>query len=334
MRSLSKYIPPIIILTLTSIFLFDCSKNEAPVKFPTGIFPDTVLNLEGLNSSFDDYNSTTNEITGSLPLIFSSNRKSSGQQFDLEQGLITFKFNKSDGTFSFNTSMTHDEFLTKLITTSETAGNDFGPYRTFSTDDGLEYLILASENSEGNLDLTYCKNLPPYGTILPDVSGPFPIKLLNSSYDDAYLCFNLRLDTAYFTSNPEGNFDIWLKARPSGKNIDQWFDSDYSTALKVDSINSSGDDKCPMVYNQLMVFTSNRPGGYGGYDLYYSLFKNGNWNSPVNFGAKINTSYDEYRPLIGYHTDFSNIFMIFSSNRPGGLGGFDLYFTGIEFPSK
>ena len=79
-----------------------------------------------------------------------------------------------------------------------------------------------------------------------------------------------------------------------------------------------------------MIFTSNRPGGYGGYDLYYSVFKNGKWSSPVNFGPDINTSSDEYRPVIGYHPDFTNKFMIFSSNRPGGKGGFDLYFTGVD----
>ena len=65
-----------------------------------------------------------------------------------------------------------------------------------------------------------------------------------------------------------------------------------------------------------MVFTSNRPGGFGGYDLYYSVFKNGKWSSPVNFGPRINTASDEYRPLIGYHPDFTNIYMIFSSDRP------------------
>ena len=116
--------------------------------------------------------------------------------------------------------------------------------------------------------------------------------------------------------------------------IGAWFNSDYTASQKVDSINSSSDDKCPMVYNKFMVFTSDRPGGYGGFDLYYSVFRNGNWSSPVNFGPKINTSSDEYRPLIGYHSDFSNIYMIFSSDRPGGKGGFDLYFTGIDIPAK
>lgn len=333
-KSIGSSILLIIIIMIISIFLVNCKKTENNVKFPLGTFPDTVLNLEGLNSPYDDYNSALLEISGTLPLIFSSNRKSSGGQFDLEQGLITFSFNRSDGSFQLTTGMTQDPFLSNLITAAVTPGNDFGPYRVYSSIDGLEYLILASENSEGNLDLRYCTNMPQYGSNVPAINGPYPVNLVNSAYNDAYLSFNLNLDTAYFNSDADGNFDIYVKAKPEGMAISDWFNSDFSPSAKVDGINSPYDDKCPMVYKNLMVFTSNRPGGYGGYDLYYSVLKNGSWTSPVNLGPEINTSSDEYRPLLGNHSDFTNIFMIFSSDRTGGKGGFDLYFTGLVVPSQ
>jgi hypothetical protein len=79
----------------------------------------------------------------------------------------------------------------------------------------------------------------------------------------------------------------------------------------------------------LLVFSSDRPGGFGGYDLYYSQKTSNGWTEPVNFGPKINSEFDEYRPVVSDHPDFANRLMIFSSNRPGGLGGFDLYFVGI-----
>jgi hypothetical protein len=322
----------ITIMLLASMFIIDCKKDEAQVKFPHGIFPDTVVNLQGLNSPYDDYNSTAFQLTGGLPLIFSSNRKSSGGQFDLEQGLITFTFDQTNGNFSLIAGMSQDPFLDELITAAVTPRDDLGPYRNFSSEDGFEYFVFSNENIIGNLDLIYFKNRPLYVNTLPDIDGPHQVKLLNTSYDDAYLCFDLNLDSAYFISNIDGNFDIYVKTRPEGKDVGTWFDSDYSPSAKVDSINSPDDDKCPMIFKNLMIFTSNRPGGYGGYDLYYSLFRNGNWSSPVNFGPRINTSADEYRPIIGYHPDFTNIYMIFSSNRPGGVGGFDLYFTGIEVP--
>ena len=49
------------------------------------------------------------------------------------------------------------------------------------------------------------------------------------------------------------------------------------------------------------------------------------------WGRNINTSSNEYSPVIGFHPDFTNKYMIFSSDRPGGKGGYDLYFTGVDF---
>jgi hypothetical protein len=66
-----------------------------------------------------------------------------------------------------------------------------------------------------------------------------------------------------------------------------------------------------------------------GFDLYYSLFTDGTWSVPVNFSEEINSAYDEYRPVTIHNDAFANNLMIFSSNRPGGKGGFDLYHVGI-----
>lgn len=326
----------ILSLSILSILicLTDCKKSENPVKFPQGTFPDSVINLADINSAYDDYNTSLYQLTCDLPVIFSSNRKSSGGQFDLEQAKISFTFDQTNGKFNFGADMTTDLFLDKLINKAQTAGNDFGPYRLYSTLDGYEYLILSSVNGEGNLDLFYLKNIPVFGSNLPDIFGPYPIKLLNTSSDDAYICFDSDLDSAYFASNIDGNFDIFLHKRPANMDISSWFNLDYSGSTRVDSINSTSEDICPMIFKNIMVFASNRPGGLGGFDLYYSVFRNGNWSSPVNLGPGINTSSDEYRPVIGYEPDFTNLFMMFSSNRPGGKGGFDLYFTGIEFPEK
>jgi hypothetical protein len=288
--------------------------------------------MTDINSAYDDYNLALYQLYGNAPIVFSSNRKSSGGQFDLEQGNISFIFDQTNGSFGLEADMTDDAFLDKLINKAKTPGNDFGPYRMYSSLDGFEYLLLSSVNGEGNLDLFYFKNRPVYGSGLPDIDGPYPIKLLNTSSDDAYICFDSNLDSAYFVSNRDGNFDIFLHKRPTDKEIADWFDLDYAVSTKVDSVNSSSEDKCPLVFRKVMVFTSNRPGGLGGFDLYYSVFRNGKWSSPVNLGPGINTSSDEYRPVIGYHPDFTNLFMMFSSNRPGGKGGFDLYFTGVEFP--
>lgn len=314
-----------------SVFLVDCKKTDNPIKFPKGIFPDSVMAVSDINSPYDDYNIALYQLDGTFPIIYSSNRKSSGGQFDLEQASISITFDQTTGVFGFSSIMTSDVFLDKLINKAKTAGNDYGPYRLFSTLDGFEYLLLASANGTNNLDLYYLKNQPSTLTFIPDVTGPLPIKLMNTVADDAYLCFNSSQDTAYFSSNKDGNFDIFYLKRPAGKDLSTWFNSNYATPVNTDSVNSADEDKCPFILKKIMAFASNRAGGYGGYDLYYCIMKGGKWSSPVNMGPTINTSSDEYRPVIGFHPDFKNNYIMFSSNRPGGKGGFDIYFTGIDF---
>ncbi len=79
-----------------------------------------------------------------------------------------------------------------------------------------------------------------------------------------------------------------------------------------------------------LVFSSDRPGGFGETDLYYSVRANGKWGIPVNFGPKINTSgKEEFAFLTDQH--FNGQYLIFSSKGRFGNGGFDLYYT--RFPS-
>ncbi|HXB40765.1 MAG TPA: OmpA family protein [Bacteroidia bacterium] len=71
-----------------------------------------------------------------------------------------------------------------------------------------------------------------------------------------------------------------------------------------------------------LYFTSNRPGGYGGRDLYISKKTPvGDWAKAVNMGAAINTPYDEDAPFI--HADGTTF--SFSSNAHNTMGGFDIF---------
>jgi hypothetical protein len=118
-------------------------------------------------------------------------------------------------------------------------------------------------------------------------------------------------------------FNIWSATYASDISASALAEGRIEKIEKIEVLSSAYDDKCPFFKDNLLVFASNRPGGFGGYDLWYSRYLNGSWSSPVNLGEKINSAYDEFRPvkfeLIGYEL------MIFSSNRPEGKGGFDLY---------
>jgi hypothetical protein len=339
MKYLLKGICSWFIFSALTISSGSCKKTENPIRYPKGTFPDSTFVLTDLNSAADDYNDLnsvfesintySHELFGDITLVFTSNR-SGGLKTDLMQGIMTFSFNQTDGTFGIGSEMTTDAFLTSLLSKANTSGNDLGPYRLFSSADGYEFLLLSSENAGGNLDFYFLKNLPAYGSNVPAVYGPFPASLLNTSSDEAYICFNTNKDTAYFSSNSGGNFDIYLERKPAESSLETWLNSAYSAPVKADSVNSTSNDNSPYVFKKIMVFASDRPGGMGGSDLYYSVFKNGKWNSPVNFGPGINTSSDETRPELCAHTTFTNYILIFSSNRPGGKGGYDIYSRGVS----
>jgi hypothetical protein len=300
-------------------------KKTTTTKYLHGIFPDSISVLTDINSTYDDMD----ENLYLQSLIFSSKRTSSGSRYDFVQGSVSYTWDQDKGIFGLESDMTTDSFLTKLLAAVNGSGDKSGPCRLYSSTDGYEYLIFSKANGSGNLDFYFTKNRPVASSTLPDIIGPETAVLLNTSGDDAYICFDTNQDTMYFSSSAGGNFDIYQKSRSLDTALSVWFSKPFRPLVKVDSINSTGDDKCPCVYKKILIFASNRDGGMGGFDLYYSVFKNGKWNSPVNFGPDVNTQYNETCPSVGYDKSFYNVYMIFSSDRPGGKGGYDLYFKGI-----
>jgi len=73
-----------------------------------------------------------------------------------------------------------------------------------------------------------------------------------------------------------------------------------------------------------LMFSSNRTGGQGGFDLYMAdLLSDGSVTNITNLGPSINTSFDEQAPY--YHAPSSTL--VFSTNGRVGMGEFDLFFT-------
>ena len=71
-----------------------------------------------------------------------------------------------------------------------------------------------------------------------------------------------------------------------------------------------------------MVFASDCPIGFGGRDLWYSEWKNGEWQYPQNMGHRINSEGDESMPSV-----YGDFLMFVSDGKADGLGGRDLYAT-------
>lgn len=69
---------------------------------------------------------------------------------------------------------------------------------------------------------------------------------------------------------------------------------------------------------KLLLFASNREGGFGGYDIWYSIYTE-KWSEPINLGPKINSEVDELFPVLNGDE------ILFSSTRKGGHGQLDIY---------
>ena len=294
-----------------------------------------------MNTEYDDYNSTGSTVGTVFPLCFSSNRNSQGANFDIIYKLFEIWFSLIDGSIRANefalknwvydVNYTLNYALAKI----NTEGDELGP--TLISQGEIEggsthnknyngFVFMYSNNITGNQDINFLHNLDS-----EEFSQPEPVRYLNSAYDDAYPTFNRDYSGLFFCSNREGDFDIFKTDTDNKLElIDILGDNSPKTILKDSILSSDFDDKCPFISRNMLVFTSNHPGGFGGYDLYYSYFENGNWTEPVNFGSTTNTRFDEYRPILKPMPDFTNDLMIFSSNRPGGKGGFDLYYVGVK----
>lgn len=316
----------VLILTNSS----SCGDDDPKVKYEYGFFADSTINLMELNSAYDDLNMALPQITMSLPIIFASNRNSDGGNYDLVTGVFSYIFNQIDGSFDLQTEMYNSDFFDFLENAANTDGNEFGPSRIFNGLDGKEYLFCASESSEGDLNLKYMNYYPSGGNTPPIGNTMSDINVLNSPANEAYLSFSWDFSKVYYSTDRNGDYDIFENPVEATGGFEAWLESDYSSGVKTDSVNSTANDKCPYVFDNVMVFASDRPGGMGGYDLYISYYSNDKWSRAINMGPDINTEYNEYRPLISFASGFINNFLLFSSDRPGGRGGYDLYLRGLD----
>lgn len=75
-----------------------------------------------------------------------------------------------------------------------------------------------------------------------------------------------------------------------------------------------------------LYFASDRPGGYGGRDIWVATIQpDGRWGSVKNLGPKVNTPYNEDAPFL--HPN--NVTLIFSSEGHNSMGGYDIFRTDL-----
>ena len=134
---------------------------------------------------------------------------------------------------------------------------------------------------------------------------------INISQDGQWLIF-----AGNFSGQGYGDFDLYISySTPTG----------WSEPVNMGpNINTEYWETAPSLSpdKNALYFCSNRPGGFGGSDLYVSYRQpNGTWSAAQNMGPFINTAGDEQAPFI--HADNQTLY--FTSNGLPGYGGSDLY---------
>ena len=115
----------------------------------------------------------------------------------------------------------------------------------------------------------------------------------------------------------KGSCDIYFSRKENYK---------WSTLYNIGSpVNSAEWEAHPSISSDgnILYFSSNRPGGYGGRDIWMSKNENGKWGKPENLGPNVNTVYDDQCPFI--HPD--NVTLYFTSNGWPGMGNADIFIS-------
>lgn len=208
---------------------------------------------------------------------------------------------------------------TNLGPTVNSSAFDGGP---IISADGLElYFTSTRPGGSGSFDI-WVKNREtiqdPWGE--PVNLGP----TINSSYMDANNGISADgLSLFLFSDRPggSGSLDIWIITRA---NISESWGEPMNLGPTV---NSSANDGGPFISaDGLSLFIeSDRPGGYGGNDIYVSTRATTDdpWGEPVNLGPRVNSSVWDWYPSLSA----DGLSLFFTSLRSGGLGGDDIWVT-------
>lgn len=170
----------------------------------------------------------------------------------------------------------------------------------------FEDIYMATRNTEGNW------------------SKPQQISGLNSELHDAGIGLSYDGKQLFIYKDHNGG-DIFISSRKSkGWTNPVPLKGDVNSSYWEGSASISRD-------GNILYFASNRPGGFGGIDIYRSeKMNNGAWGEAINMGPMVNTKGDEDAPQI--HTD--DITLFFSSTGHDGMGGYDIFSTVLDQSSE
>ncbi len=194
----------------------------------------------------------------------------------------------------------------------------------------LALLKLLSHYFEGAVCLIVLFMSIPANAQSSDWSTPVNLgPNINSASREIQVSITHQGLSLYFSSNRPGGFgqqDIYVSRRTS-------LNAPWGPAKNLGpTINSPNSDYPPNFSpdDHWMFFGSDRPGGFGGLDIWVSYRADINddfgWEAPMNFGPSVNTSADEGDAFYFVDPATGKATLYFTSlNRPGAPGDWDIY---------
>ena len=145
----------------------------------------------------------------------------------------------------------------------------------------------------------------------------------NSETNIGNMSFNEDKTRLYYTQCKRADksklkCDIWVTENKSGKwrkpkKLPSNINSPENTNTQPSIVTGEEFD--------VLYFASDRSGGFGGMDIWYSIYKNEKYNDPINLGSNINTSGNEITP----YYRIQDTILYFSSDDHISIGGFDVF---------
>ena len=258
-----------------------CQQNKDDVNYYLGEFYFLSGNISESKKHFDS-------IYDTLKFISLSKYRSNINYYinNTNNQLISYIKNDSIDSWYYQYSPYFDQNTNKLFFTVREGGNLFDDENIVTASlsnnnftDFKPYITLNSENNEGT----------------PSFSDDGKFMVFTSCEMD----FKKNSCDIYYSQMKD---NLWSKPRK--------FD---------DNVNSAFWDSQPFMYDGTLYFVSNRPGGVGGRDIYYSVIKeDGSFSKALNF-REVNTKHEEVSPVV------NDAIFYFSSNRDNSYGGYDIY---------
>lgn len=278
----------------------ECKSGKELVAQPIRAWVD---NVKSINSKEDDYSPCIT--TDGATIVFTSKRPN-GHTPD-EAGIY-------DG----------DIYITELDNGNWSKPKDLG--EPLSTPNDETATMLSYDGTKMLIYKIEGDNYDVYESNLKGAKWSAPVKLhrsLNTSANQTQASYNFNDRKIYFisdksTGGSSKGTDIFFCGRMNGAKDEfgaaQTAGSTVNTKFNEGSVYLHPD-------GETMFFSSEGHNSMGGYDIFMSVKRQGQWQEPVNLGYPINTPYDDFF----FASTASGKFAYIASNRAGGEGGLDIY---------